>query len=336
MSGGQGRSGRSGAARTRPQSARADRFGALRFCVAVSGAAIAIAACGGTDFRHDPGASPPTAAAPTSRAPHAAVSHAALQAKVVRAVTRTRAARRARTSISVTFTGLGADTLANGAFDVAGSGVADLVGGDADLTLSVPLFDRLGGGGTVEQRIVSGILYTKLPAALLRKAKLPPPVQWLSLDPRASGADRSALAQSQVDPAGELAFLGAASADVRAAGTESVRGVPTAHDVLSIDPARLTANDPNQAAARARVHQLGSVLAGRPLFVDVWLDAAGRARRVVVSFPLAARGDPATTGPEAMMRVQSDFYAFGVPVKVVAPAANEVLPYRALDLRSPS
>jgi len=219
---------------------------------------------------------------------------------------------------------------------VAGSGVADLVGGDADLTLSVPLFDRLGGGGTVEQRIVSGVVYTKLPAALLRKAKLPAPVQWLSLDPRASGADRSALAQSQVDPAGELAFLGAASADVRAAGTESMRGVPTAHDVLSIDPARLTATDPNQAAARSKVRQLGAVLAARPLLVDLWLDAAGRARRVVVSFPLAAQGDPATTGPEAMMRVQSDFYAFGVPVKVVAPAANEVLPYRALDLRSPS
>src|SRR3954464_7923260 len=123
MSGGQGRSGWGGAARTRPEPARAVHFGALRLCVAVSGAAIAIAACGGTDFHDGPAASPPTAAGPTSGAPRAAVNDAALQAKGVRAVTRTRAARRARTSISVTFTGLGAGTLANGAFDVAGSGV---------------------------------------------------------------------------------------------------------------------------------------------------------------------------------------------------------------------
>jgi hypothetical protein len=308
----------------------------VRFSAAVLGAVLAIAACGGREFDHGPAPSPPTAAASISRRPRAAVSDVALQAKVVRAVARTRAARRARTSISVTFTGLGADTLANGAFDVAGSGVADLVGGDADLTLSIPLFDRLGGGGTVEQRIISGVVYTRLPAALLRKAKLPPTVRWLRLDPRTSGADRSALAQSQVDPAGQLALLGAASADVRAVGTESVRGIRTAQYVLSIDPARLTSSDPNQAAARAKVRQLGSLLAARPVIVDVWLDAPGRARRVVVSFPLAVRGDPATTGPDAMMRVQCDFYAFGVPVKVVAPGSKEVRPYSALDLRSPS
>jgi isocitrate dehydrogenase len=62
----------------------------------------------------------------------------------------------------------------------------------------------------------------------------------------------------------------------------------------------------------------------------VWLDADGRARRVVTSFPLAAPADTAATGPDATMRVQTDYYAFGVPVRVVPPAPAEVRPYRAL------
>ena len=67
-----------------------------------------------------------------------AVHDVFLQAKVQAAAARTRARRTARTSVSVTLTGVGDRDLSTAAFDVAGSGVVDLVHGDADLTLQRP------------------------------------------------------------------------------------------------------------------------------------------------------------------------------------------------------
>lgn len=330
MSGGQGRTGWSRAARTRPRAGGAATVWTALLGIGLLGAAVVVAGCGGTDFGSGAGAHLPAGRATTTLPPAVTAPFSAVRAKVVRAVARTQASKRARTSISVTFTGFGADTLASGAFDVAGSGVVDLVGGNADLTLSIPLFDRLGGGGSIEQRIVSRVVYTKLPAAVLRKAKVPASVRWLSLDLRAPAFEQLTLAQSQVDPAGELALLGSVADAVRTEGTESVRGAPTTHYAVRIDPADVSAGDRRNAALSAKLAQLGSALASRPVVVEVWLDADGRARRVVTTFPLAAPVDPAATGPDAMMRVQSDYYAFGVPVHVVAPAPADVRPYRAL------
>jgi hypothetical protein len=303
--------------------------GAALLGLGLLGAAVVVAGCGGTDFGNGAGAQLPAGRGTTTLGPAVTARFSAVQAKVVRAVARTQASKRARTAISVTFTGFGADSLASGAFDVAGAGVVDLVGGDAELTLSIPLFDRLGGGGSIEQRIVSRVVYTKLPAAVLRKAHVPASVRWLSLDLRASALERLTLAQSQVDPAGELTLLGSVADGVRTEGTESVRGVPTTHYAVRIDP-KGPAGDRRNAAVSAKLAQLGSALASRPVVVEVWLDADGRARRVVTTFPLAAPVDPAATGPDATMRVQSDYYAFGVPVHVVAPAPAAVRPYGAL------
>ena len=68
--------------------------------------------------------------------------------------------------------------------------------------------------------------------------------------------------------------------------------------------------------------------------LDAWLDSAGRTRRVVVSMPLAglATKANAAVGPDAMMRVQADFYGFGVPVAVAVPPQNQVRPYSTLRL----
>ena len=55
----------------------------------------------------------------------------------MRSVARTTAEHSAYTSISVTLTGLGDDALADG-YDIAGTGVVDLVNGDADLDVTIP------------------------------------------------------------------------------------------------------------------------------------------------------------------------------------------------------
>ncbi len=77
----------------------------------------------------------------------------------------------------------------------------------------------------------------------------------------------------------------------------------------------------------------GVIGAGR-LTIDAWLDAQGRARRVVVSVPLSkgsgTLGDVVGTG--ATLRVQADFFSFGTTVTVAAPPPRQVRPYTSLHL----
>ncbi len=309
------------------------------FTVVALAVAVVVAGCGGTDFSRRAIAPAPNVAAPLPRA-----RNPVLQAAVLRSVSATSAARTARTSISVTPTGLGDDSLATGAYDIAGTGVVDFVSGNADLSLSIPLLDRLGGAGPVEERTVRGVVYTKMPAGILRAAGLPPSVRWLSLDPsQAAGADPSALSPSQVDPAGQLAFVAAASDEIRIVGHESVRGEPSTHYATTIDPRPDAAGGPRVAALRAKLAQLGSVSGDRPLALDVWIDRAGRVRRDVVSVPLSPQAGaggldglgpdalaPDALAPDAVIRIQGDFYAFGTPVRVTAPPSSQTRPYSTI------
>ena len=297
---------------------------------------VVVAACGGTDFSRRTVVPAAKNAAPT--VPNVVARNPVLQAKLLQSVSATSATRTARTSISVTLTGLGHDSLSTGAYDIAGTGVVDFAKRDADLSLSIPLLDRLGGGGAVEERIVGGVVYTKMPAGVLRAAGLPASVRWLRLDPKyAVGADPSALSQSQVDPAGQLAFLAAVSDDVRTVGDEAVRGVATTHYAATIDLVPDSSGGARMTALRAKLAQLRSAIGARGLALDAWLDRAGRVRRIVVSVPLAPRSGTAGVahiGSEAMMRIQGDFYAFGVAVRVAAPPQTQTRPYSTLRIGS--
>ena len=180
----------------------------------------------------------------------------------------------------------------------------------------------------------------RLPAAVIRVGGLPPAVRWLRIDAAPVRKPPSTLSQSQVDPAGELAFLGSVSDDVQRIGAEAVRGTNTTH-YTAIDPGRVGHRVPRPARARGRRSGNGSARSARrlgtgTLVVDVWIDAAGRVRRIVVSVPLAGIG-AAKTGPAtAALRMQADFFAFGVPVVVTAPPTAQVPPYAALRLPAAS
>lgn len=303
-------------------------FAAVLVVVGVFGAG-----CGGSDFART-GASV-HATVPRTTLP--IVSDPKLQAALVRSVPRTSDVRSARTSISVTVTGLGDGALATGEFNIAGTGVVDFATGDADLSLSVPLFDRLGGGAVIEQRIVGRIVYTRLPVGIMRAGGLPDSVRWLSLDPQKVDGDPLALSQAQVDPAGQLAFLAAISADVRRVGADPVRGVSTKHYAATIDLGAVEAGVRRVAAVGEKLAQLGAVIGARRLAVDVWLDGAGRARRVVVSVPLSPKSGARAIeglGFDATMRIQADFYAFGAPVRVAAPPHAQVRPYSSLRIET--
>ena len=293
---------------------------------------VCLAACGGSDFapRAKTVPRPQRPAPPTTRP--APVHRPALRAALLRSASATRLAHTARTSISVTVTGLGEDVFASGAFDVAGTGVVDLATGDASLALSIPLYDELGGGGAIEERIVGGVAYAHLPAAVLRTGGLPAAVRWLRIDaPGARTAPSSTLSQSQVDPAGALAFLRSVSDDVRPVGVEAVRDVRTTHfsaTIVTTPGPRATTSSP----LTLQLGPLGARLGRGRVAIDVWIDDAGLVRRVVVSVPLADADRAATPGVTPAMRIQADFYAFGIPVRVVAPPRAQVTPFAALRL----
>src|SRR5262245_61725358 len=242
---------------------------AVRAGIALALAAV-FAGCGRSEMGSGPPATP-ASAPPVPTTAHPVVHRPELRAALVRSASTTRAARSARTSISVTVTGLGEDAFATGAFDVAGNGVVDLANGDADLVLSIPVFDRLGTGGPIEERIVGGIAYARLPASVMRLGGLPPAVRWLRIDTaRARTAPTSTLSQSQVDPAGELAFLGAVSDDIRRVGVEAVRDTRTTHYSATIAPAA----DP-RSALDAQLGPVGARLGTGRVGVDVWIDGSG-------------------------------------------------------------
>ena len=301
-----------------------------------AGFVLSLGGCGGTDFVQRSGEPNPSVVPPPTSVP--VTRNTALQATLLRSVALTSAARSARTSISVTVTGNGNDALATGAYDMAGTGVVDFANGDADLVLSIPQFDRLTGGAAIEERIVGGVVYTKLPPDFLRTAGAPPAVRWVSLDSRPAGPDSPAGSGAHADPSGQLVFLAAASDDVRRVGTESVRGVRSTHFRATIDPSGAAGGGSRTAAARAKLAQLGSTLGAQRLAVDVWLDGSGRARRVVVSVPLAPSGSGVLDGlgTDATMQIQADFYAFGERVQVTAPPPQEVRPYSTLRAPAPN
>ncbi len=291
--------------------------------------------CGASNFDARQGPTPKGAGTTVVTAPPPTVKNPTLQSALVHAVAVTTAARTARSSISVTLSGLGSATTPSGAFDIAGTGTVDLRTGNAEFALSVPRFDRLGNSGPVEQRIVAGVAYLQAPAPVVAAGGLPASVRWLRIDMiTGRSPDPAELSQAQVDPVGQLAFLGAVSENVSRVGAEPVRGVATMHYAATVDvPARLT--PPTTSAAVAKLAAIHGLIGTGRVRVDTWLDGAGRVRRVVVSVPLSNAGGSiggSSVGARAMLRVQADLYAFGTAVRVAAPPQAQVRPYSTLRI----
>jgi hypothetical protein len=231
---------------------------------------------------------------------------------LAKALANTKAAETAKVSTSVTMTGVDSKDLP-GLYNLAGNGRVDFGTGNSSQTISMPYLDQLTGGGQpIEQRIVNGTAYLKLPTALLVSAGAHPASQWVARDAAADATtDLSALAQAQSDPARQLARLAKVDGNVEGVAKESVRGVLTTHF-------RSTA-----AIKGARVP------------VEVWLDADGVVRRMVVTLPLARVFNDPKLGADAALKVQQDLYGFGSPATISAPPSGQVAPADSITLRAP-
>ncbi|HET7654060.1 MAG TPA: hypothetical protein VFK42_13565 [Acidimicrobiales bacterium] len=174
------------------------------------------------------------------------------------------------------------------------------------MSMDVP---RLGAMDAIAD---GSVLYMKFPAALAQQ--LPGGKSWVKLDvesaARQSGFDVSELAQvQQGDPTQALQYLRGASDDVKKVGEEELRGAHTTHYTATLDLKRAASS--LSGARRTAYDKAIARLGSATLPADVWVDDAGRARKL--SFTQDAAD------------VTLELYDFGVDVDAPPPAASDVV-----------
>src|SRR6202050_5162018 len=168
---------------------------------------------------------------------------------------------------------------------------------------------------------------------------LPHGKSWIAMDAGSSGPLASSLLGpfgGGTDPADLLASLTAISSSVTNLGPATIRGVKVTEYRVDMDPAKAAGRVPSWE--RAGFLGFASSLGPGAIPVDVWVDSQNLGRQVKVSLHAPggsgppAPGAPAGSGaPTSATLVQvTDFYDFGVPVRVSAPPAAEITSMPAL------
>jgi hypothetical protein len=227
------------------------------------------------------------------------------------AVTRT-TAQTARIAVTTTMQmqGMSVSFTESGAFDFARS--------RGTLSMSSPM-------GFTEV-FVPPKMYLKMPAGA--GASLPKGKSWIAADSGMPGGLAASGLGSALpgppgagnsDPADLLASLTAISGSVTKQGTATIRGVPVTEYRVNVDLAKAAARVPGWE--RASFTQFAQSLGTGPIPVDVWVDSQNLVRRMREALHI-----PVDLGAPAGMVVTqaTDFYDFGVPVRVSAPPAAEV------------
>jgi hypothetical protein len=197
----------------------------------------------------------------------------------------------------------------DGAAPIVASGVTDFDAGTAQWTLATP------DGGTIQLVSTTDAVYLQLPAEATRFTGGKP---WVK-------ADRTALervaqmvlgpAAPTANPADALEFLRAVSGNVETVGPDTTRGEPTTHYRAQIDPAKITPT----LAGRIDAADLGQTVP-----TDVWVDAAGRLRKLTLAAPSEVGAGAAQGSSAGPMTVTFELWDFGTEVAVTAPPADQV------------
>ena len=169
-------------------------------------------------------------------------------------------------------------------------------------------------------------VYIKMPAE--GGASLPKGKSWIALGPGMPG-DLAASALGgglpgpfgggSGNPADLLTSLTAISGSVKKQGTATIGGALTTHYRVNIDLAKAAAKLP--AWEQASFKEFTQSLGARTIPVDVWVDRHNLVRRMREALPM-----PGIAGPPkgTVLTQTTDFYDFGVPVRVSAPPAAQV------------
>lgn len=212
---------------------------------------------------------------------------------------------------------------------MVGSGQVDRAAGRSSMTLDMssfmqamaassgrPLPPELQDPGVLTMQVI-GIgtkVYMSFPMLnLLTPGGTTKP--WVVVDASALGISASDVVAAQgADPTAGLEYLKGLGANATEVGPETIGGVATTRYRGAISLERLLASV--APAQRAQARTLFGASPSTP--VDVWVDAAGRARRMDVTLSMSEQGQSVT------MKVSYRFSKFGEPVRISAPPASQV------------
>jgi hypothetical protein len=199
------------------------------------------------------------------------------------------------------------------------SGLADYEAGVAQLAFSGTADGAEQSG---EFRLVDETFYGR--AEQLGVSGMPEGKSWFAFtipeEERNESLDALVLPFPFIDPAALLANFQEVGGEPKRLGERDVRGVPTEGYELALDLAKLVERAP--AKYRGTLRSELERRAEKTLPVEVWIDDADRARRIVVEI----EGEAATF----------DFFDFGLEVDVQAPPPAEVLELSDLTPRGES
>ena len=245
---------------------------------------------------------------------HPATASPAATASLAAAVTRT-AAQTARVSGTTTMQmqGMTVSFTESGAFDFARS--------RGTLSMSGPM--------AFTEVFLPPKTYIKMPADA--GLSLPKGKSWVAVGPGLPG-DLAASGLGGAlpglpglpgagngNPADLLASLTAISGSVKKQGTATIGGVPVTQYRVKIDLAKAAARLPDWE--RSSFQEFTQGLGASTIPVDVWVDSHNLVRRMREALPMPS--DPGAP-KDTVLTQTTDFYDFGVPVRVSAPPAAQV------------
>jgi hypothetical protein len=193
------------------------------------------------------------------------------------------------------------------------TGVFDFAHSRGMLTTSAPI--------GVTELIVPPKVYIKFAGG--SDMTLPHGKTWVEVSGLPAGATASVLEpfSGGASPADLLASLTAIAGSERTLGPGTVRGVPVTGFRVNIDPAKAAAKLPAWERA-GFIQSFGK----RTIPADVWVDGQNQVRRLTLTLRMPGGKTGSNGMPPGSGVVQStDFYDFGVPVKVSAPPAAQVV-----------
>lgn len=231
----------------------------------------------------------------------------------------TLAARTAAMSLDVSVSGAG---LGRQDVSITGTGLIDMVNREAQFTAQVP-----GTGGSIEERVVGGVLYVRIPGAQSALGGK----TWASVDISqylaSQGGGLGSLTGSTTDPSQILSLLQGVSDSVTTVGTTQVGGVAVTEYRATLDLTKLAASNPQLAGS---LRQLSSQIHLSSIPIEIFVDSEGHLRRMVMDLsfdPSALPGAPSSgaAGP-VDVKMTVNLSNFGTPVQVSAPPAADVAP----------
>lgn len=220
---------------------------------------------------------------------------------------------------------------------ISASGVIDWENHEVSLAFDNPRM------GVLQERIIGGSIYEKVPKKAIEDMRSPSTRRWQEIDlghlakeqfGTSAPSVKDPLMQGvQQSPFSGLDYLRGVSGQVEKVGTQKVRGVRTTHYRMMAALLKIEANEPpklkqSMSTARSSLRSPGKVP------VEVWLDKKGRVRREKITFkvPQAPRpgakssgsAPPAPEVTDVKNTVVEDFYDFGTPVKVAPPPKDQI------------